>query len=243
MNIGILYCGYNQLNNVKNTLNFWNDLKIEGINFVVSVVSVPFLEYKDIKIFEDGTIDYIKNLKHDNVKNIMTEPKFVKERVARSLCMDFLLKNNLDILWQVDSDEYYNESNVKNIINFLKNNNGYTYSINFKNYIFDGKHYLDDFCVPKINYCKNLNILSFFDDNQVVYEKFGIVKPVPIPKEIALIKHLTWLNENGKSKVEYQLRHFGACSYKWNESKQQLELDFDYYRRHGYKVPTILKED
>ena len=30
-----------------------------------------------------------------------------KETEARSLALDYLIKNNVDIVWQVDSDEFY----------------------------------------------------------------------------------------------------------------------------------------
>ena len=243
MKIGIIYCGYNQLDNIKNTLTFWNNLKIDNVNFIVSVISVPFLEYKDIDVTLDNSEQFINNLEKNNIKTILLEPKFVKERVARTNCMESLINENLDFLWQVDSDEYYTKENVENILNHLKVTNDFEYSVNFKNYIFDGNHYLDDFCVPKINRVSGHKILSFADDNQVVYRDFGMIRSIPIPKDIALVKHLTWLHKNGKQKVEYQLKHFGDCSYRWNNITEELELDLDYYKRHGYRIPNILKEN
>lgn len=242
MIIGILYCGYNQLNNIKNTLCFWNNLKLDNVSFIVCTVSVPFLEYKDIKVDEDGTLSFIQSLEKDNIKNCIFEPRFVKERIARNHAMEFLSKYDIDYLWQVDSDEYYTKENVCNIISYILETQKPSYSVNFKNYILDGKHYLDDFCVSKINKAKEDRLLSFFDDNQIIHLNYGLTKPTPIPKEVALVKHLTWLHENGKQKVEYQLKHFGDCSYRWNSDKNELEIDLDYYKRHGYKVPNILKD-
>lgn len=242
MKIGVLYCGYNQYNNIKNTLNFWNDIKIDGVTFIVCTVSVPFLEYKDMNVTEDGSIDFIKSITKNNIKNCIFEPRFVKERIARTLAMDFLIKHNIDILWQVDSDEYYTLENVTNIVNHLKSTNSFCYSVNFKNYIFDGNHYLDDFCPPKINRVTNEPVLSFFDDNQIIYQRYGIVRPDPIPREVAFVKHLTWLHENGKLKVEYQLKHLKECSYRWNDSENKLELNLDYYKKYNRKLPNIIKE-
>lgn len=243
MNIGILYCGFNQIDNVKNTLPFWNELSIEGVNFIVCTVSVPFLEYRQIKFDEDDTINFIKSTNKRNIKHSIFEPRFVKETVARNTAMHELVKYNIDYLWQVDSDEYYTLENVISILKHIEQSNNFCFSVNFKNYIFDGNHYLDDFCVPKINKVKDQKLLTFFDDNQIVYQSFGLVRPTPIPKQVALIKHLTWLHKNGKQKVEYQLKHFGDCSYRWNEKDQKLEIDLDYYKRHGYTIPNILKEN
>lgn len=242
MNIGILYCGYNQLDNIQQTLDFWNNLKIPGYNFIVGVVSVPFEEYKDIEHHVDNSIDYINKTVKNNLREIITEPKFIKEKTARTICFERLSKYGIDLLWQVDSDEFYTLDNIKSILSFIEKDNSIVFSINFKNYIFDGKHYLDDFCPPKINKLTGLNILGFVDDNQVFYKNYGVLPSKPIPKDIAFVKHLTWMNKDGKKKVEYQLKHFGDCSYKWNSEKCELEIDLSYYVRHGYKVPNVIKE-
>lgn len=243
MNIGILYCGYNQIKNIEKTLTFWNDIKLDGVNFTVCVISVPFIEYKEIHFEKDGSVEFIKSLPKNNIQECIFKPEFITEKMARGIATKSLTKNDIDFLWMADTDEYYTLDDVKKIINYLKNSNYPCHSINFKNYIFDGKHYLDDFCAPRINYIKQQKVLSFYDDNQIIYEKYGVVKPKPIPKEVAWIKHLTWLHENGKQKVEFQLKHYGDCSYRWNEDKKQLELDLDFYKRHGYVTPNIIKED
>ena len=242
MKLGVIYCGYNQLSNIGNTLSFWNDLSIEGVDIDVSVVSVPFEEYLDIDHVEDGSTDYLKAIEKNNIKNIIFDPKYVPESKARGKSLEFLSGFNPDYIWQVDSDEYYTKDNVLNILSFLEKDKNLSYSVNFKNYIFDGNHYLDTFCVPKINRVTRTSLLGFVDDNRVFYKDVGVIEATPIPKEVAWVKHMTWLHEYGKDKVAYQLKHFGDCSYKWNESLSQLEIDLDYYARHGYQVPTVIRE-
>lgn len=243
LNIAVIYCGYNQLDNVRSTLTFWNNLKLHNANFTVNVISVPFLEYKNIPVVLDGTEEFITSLKKSNIDKVLLEPKYVIEAVARTKCLESFDTKDIDFFWQVDSDEYYTESDVVNILNYLQSTPHVSYALNFKNYIFDGKHYLDDCLGTKINRVRGYKLASFVDDTQISYLGIGLVKPHTIPKDVAWIKHITWLHKDGKQKVEYQLKHFGDCSYRWNSDKNELEIDFDYYRRYGYTVPNVLKDN
>lgn len=241
INIGVIFCGYNQIDNIKQTLNFWNELNISKYNFFVSVISVPFAEYKNIPLKIDDSVDYIKNIKDVNICSKIFYPLYLKEFEARNKSLKVLLDLNVDLVWQVDSDEYYTEKNVIDILNFIESNKHFCYSVNFKNYIFDGKKYVD-FNAPKINFVGPNKVLSFFDDNQLLYDNDKLFRPFNIPKDIAWVKHLTWLNETGKQKVEYQLKHFGHCSYKWNYEKNELEFDLNYYNKFSQNVPTVYED-
>lgn len=248
-NVGVIYVGYNQYENIRHTLDFWNNITIPGYKFNVVVVSVPFKEYEGIEVIQDESLTFIQSILKCNVSRVITDPKFVIEPTARNLGLWELLKNflsNGSLVWQVDSDEYYTLDQVKSILDYIeKTPESLCYKINFKNYIFDGKHYLSDFCVPKINRVKNM-FMEFYNDNGIAYLDGSTLKsPIAhsIPKEVAYVRHMSWLHKNGKQKVEYQLKHFGACSYRWNESKGELELDLSYYSKHGYTVPTILKDE
>lgn len=250
MKIGVIYCGYNQLDNVKETLSFWNNIKIDGIEIVVCTISVPFLEYKDIPIEEDGTIEWIKALEKNNIKESIFEPVYIQEPLVRTIALRSILKEkDVDIIWQVDSDEFYTVNDVKNILQYLNENYSLGYSINFKNYIFDSSHYLDKFCIPRINRFP-YKLYGFISDNHVAYvSDNGSIMACngdflkEIPKNIAWVKHITWTHKNGENKVKYQLKHFGDCSYRWNSEKKELELNYDYYIRNGYEIPIILKDE
>jgi hypothetical protein len=61
-----------------------------------------------------------------------------------------------------------------------------------------------------------------------------------IPKTVIFPKHFTWLNDKrSKNKTKYQIKHFGHCGYKWNETENKLEFDLDFYKKHNIPVPEV----
>ena len=167
--------------------------------------------------------------------------------------MQYLKIKECDLIWLVDGDEFYTIQDIQNIINFVTlNNNSFWYTINFKNYIFDGKQWIDGFCPSRIfktNF-NDLTIDSFYWDNDILYKdlksnKFNykdLIK-LEVPKDVAHIKHMTWIHENGKNKYEYQMKHFGYCGYKWNYDESKLEFDKDFYLKIRQELPTIYYEN
>lgn len=245
MRLGIIYAGFNNFKYAKESILPWIALKhMYPQNFFISAVSVPFLEYKDQKIKEDCTTEFLKTLADAKfIDSCFFEPKYIKENQARNLALFDLLKKGMDYIMLVDSDELYKVEEIVNIINFVKSNNFDGYKINFKNYIFDGKSYLEGFCPPRI-YKNNIynGINSFYWDNEIIYNNKKTDKDIRfinIPKQVAFIKHMTWLNENGKEKVAYHHKHFGGCSYIWDQEKNILKLDLEYYDRMGYERPLV----
>lgn len=249
MRIGVIYTGFNNFKYAKQSILPWINLKyMYPENFFISAVSVPFLEYKDANIDPDKTTNFLNMLAEaEFINSCFSEPKFIKENEARNLALFDLLRRGIDYIMIVDSDELYTMQEIMKVINFVKTYRFDGYKINFKNYIFDGKSYLEGFCPPRI-YKNNIygGINSFYWDNEIIYNNGKTDKNInfiDIPKEIVFVKHMTWLNENGKSKVEYHKKHFGGCSYLWNEDKNTLEIDLPYYDRMGYKRPVIYKEE
>ena len=248
MRLGILYAGFNNFKYAKLSILPWITLKyMYPQNFFISAVSVPFLEYKNENINPDETTDFLKTLsKAKFIDSCFDEPKYIKENEARNLALFDLLSKGVDYIMIVDSDELYRTEEIIKIINFIKTNNFDGYKINFKNYIFDGKSYLEGFCPPRV-YKNNIynGINSFYWDNEIIYNNGRTdknIRFIDIPKDIAFIKHMTWLNENGKEKVEYHKKHFGACSYVWDENNKTLKLDLEYYDRMGYDRPVLHKD-
>jgi hypothetical protein len=248
MRFGILYAGFNNFKYAKQSILPWITLKYTyPQNFFISAVSVPFLEYKNENIDPDETTDFLKTLANAKfIDSCFDQPKFIKENEARNLALFDLLRKGVDYIMIVDSDELYQTEEIIRIINFVKTNNFDGYKINFKNYIFDGKSYLEGFCPPRI-YKNNIHngINSFYWDNEIIYNNGKTdknIRFIDIPKDIAFIKHMTWLNENGKQKVEYHKKHFGACSYIWDENDKTLKLDLEYYDRMGYDRPMLHKD-
>jgi len=63
-----------------------------------------------------------------------------------------------------------------------------------------------------------------------------------IPKDVAYVRHLSWPNnEASRKKIEYHLKHFGHCSYKWDD-KLGLQIDSGYYTKLGLPIPNIIAD-
>lgn len=244
---GVIYCGYNNIKYAKESLKTWVDAA-EKFNIKIAAVSVPFYEYKDENIISDGTTEMIeKYYKDKKIKYFFDSPKYIKESEARNLCLNALLEEEVDYIFIADSDELYTIEQIEKIINYvLDDTENSIFKINFKNYIFDGKTWIDNFCPWRI-FKTNVHggIQKFYWDNEIIFndnKNVHDVKNIDIPKDIAFIKHMTWLHENGKNKYEYQMKHFGECSYTWNYEKQILELNKEYYVKNNYKIPNFFKD-
>lgn len=249
MKIGILGCGYNCSDDLNSRLEPWFEASINN-NLIFSFVSCPFEHFQ---LFNNlNTLNLLNALKQKNlIKYLYTSDNQVSESVARNYALKPLLEESVDYIWLLDlSDEYYKFEEINQIISYVKNNNLYDwFSINFKNYIFDGNEWVDDFCPPRI--FKNVfpkKIKNFYWDNDIVYEYNNIeinyksLSECKIPKNIAHIKHMTWLHSNGKNKYEYQMKHFGECSYRWNYEINKLEFNKDFFDKKSILPPIVYKD-
>lgn len=253
MKIGIIYCAYNCKNYIQKSLSPIISAKNENLISQICAVSIPFMEYFDINQNNDGTTELLLDFYNQGfINNIFTQPNYIQEHKARDLCLQYLKITNCDAIWMIDGDEFYSIDDIKNIINFIEENPNYAwYSINFKNYIFDGKQWIDGFCPPRVFKTKfNFNTIdSFFWDNDISYNQnnklinYKILPSLEIPKHTAHIRHMTWLHENGKQKYEYQIKHFGHCGYRWNYELKELEFNKDFYLKNNQKLPTIFKDN
>jgi hypothetical protein len=244
MNIGVIYCGYNNLDLTKQSLPIWIEAS-KLYSFKIAAVSVPFFEYKNISVENDGTTDYIKQFSKNNLIDICFDnPKYVKEADARNLCLFYLLSKDCDYIFLADSDEIYTIEQIGSILQHVKENSDIEcFEIQFKNYIFDGKQWIDGFHPYRIfkTNCHG-GLKYFYWDNDTKYADGTThlqVKRQIIPKEVSFVRHMTWLHSNGKQKYEYQMKHFGLCSYKWNYEKNQLEFNSDYYKNKNEQIPKI----
>jgi hypothetical protein len=275
MKIGIIFVSYNDVNNVEKSLSPWlnaKDKKLDGHEFVISAVSLPFAGYQDMPGFEEDNTTYQMLetlLMHEKIDFLITGPKYIPETQARTLGMQPLLMEDFkrdkdknfvaipscDIIWQVDGDEFYTEKEISKIIKFVEANPLITwFRGSLKNYIFDNKHYLEESFNPaRIHRVKSgsFKINVFNEDNDICYKHTESLTVVPqgffsvltIPKSIVWTKHLTWLNnETSKKKIAYQNKRWGQCSYKWNEEKNCLEFDENYYSKNNLHIPTVLKD-
>src|SRR5262249_50119189 len=148
----------------------------------------------------------------------------MKETDARGKALEYLVGKGADILWQVDSDEPYTEANITSILAFLDRTPTTSwYRLSLKNHVFDTEHYLEDpFTPPRIHRVHTTDSKGrplvadhFSGDNDIAYKgeltfTQSLLPNLTIPKTVAFIRHLTWLNdERSRRKVLYQTQGRG----------------------------------
>lgn len=270
--IGILGCGYECDEYIDAVLSAWIKIKKENnlnVEFVFSFVYCQFKEYIEIN-GEKEIIEPEWYSKYKEHIDFFFTPKPSSEAEARNIALKPLLDNHCDVVWILDlQDEIYTINNIRNIADFIQRDGGSTawFSICLKNYVFDDKTYLlDPFTPPRVfrTYYNNTYVLKSFEwDNDPFYERvdrqvndllkyefdttgkisYKQLSSMQIPQNITYINHYSWLSNNkSRDKVNYQLKHLGECSYKWNEEKQQLEFDEIFFRRRGMFIPFVGSE-
>lgn len=207
--------------------------------FEVVAVSVPFKEYKDDP-YDDNTVELLRPF---DIK-IITEPKFILEAEARNLAIN-ALPSYLDYYWIVDGDEIYTKEQIDRILEYLEQNSAMSYSLCFKNYVKES-YMLKPFVPPRIfkSYSGFFRNPKFYWDNDVCWQganEFVSYKKLPhktVPVNVAWIDHYTWLDDDkSRRKVEYQKKHFGHCSFKWENG--HLEFDEEYFKKTGEEIPEL----
>ena len=255
MKIGLIYTSYNCQEYLDDSLNPWLELKKEiGDNLLIAGVSVPFLEYKGFQEEDNVTPDFLESVCDYTVLS----PKYIKEAEARDIAFQWLKTQNVDYYILADGDEIFDLNQIKNMIKFIKNNSFITwFSIAYKNYIWDKKHYIEEpFCPPRIFKSDSGIYIAnkIFHDNDVAYhgkitrniKSYKQFSSMCVPANIINPHHYTWLNNNrSKLKCAYQLAHFGenpGCSYRWDEKTESVQFNEDFFRKTGQVTPQILTE-
>ncbi len=257
MKIGVIFCGYNMAEYAVDSIMPWVEAKAYqtgGYSFVLSAVSVPFANYP-AATSEDETGVILKDLESRNsLDKVFTEPRNINEWEARDLCLQYLLKQKVDLVWQVDLDEFYTLEDIENILKFVeKDAMSSWFKISFKNYAFDKSSYLSEpFTPPRIHrttvYAGHLH--KFIYDNDLSYKRHLNGEEIShnsvafklIPRQVAWVKHLTWLNDSrSRDKVKYHTDRGWLCSYSWDEEKG-LQFNDKYFDKNNLHKPLLLKE-
>lgn len=249
MKIGLIYCAFNTEEYLFDSLKPFR----EDPRFVISAVSVPFLEYRDQDIKVDDTTEKLRKYRESGaIKYLVDSPKFIKEHEARNLALNELKKDKCDFYALADSDEIYQKDQIESIIEYISTDKeSIWWRLCLKNFVFDEETYLEEpFCPPRIFRAKTdeLSHPSFFFDNDISYlnksgQRISYQDLIcsTIPKEVAWIDHFTWMNdEKSRLKQIYQMNHFGLCSFTWDE-KKGLTFSEDYYKLRGENIPKTKK--
>lgn len=247
-NLGILLSAYGLEEYVEKCIAPWKEF-----NIPIACCSFQFENFE-----KQSNKECINELKKFLPEQCIfyNEDKTLKEHDARNIALEYL-KNNTqtNTILILDIDEFYNKQDIENLLNFI-NSEDFSWvawaKIHFKNYIFDGKCWTDDFCPPRIfkTTYQEYYLDKFYWDNDILYKNknntitdYKQLSSITAPKNKIHIKHMTWLNnERSKNKIEYQEKHFGACSYKWNNLKKCVQINEDFYKKSGQTLPIIYND-
>lgn len=158
----------------------------------------------------------------------------MKETEARGEALRWLVDQGIEVVIQIDADEFYTAAEIERIFAFVASRPQIAwFRGSLKNYVFDDKTYLVEPFTPARIHRINVGgyqARGFWDDNNVSY--YGTITrdikrdldfpSVTIPKNMAWVKHLTWGNDlRSKRKIDYQLngRGWPTCSFDWDETR------------------------
>lgn len=261
---GIIWVGWQSEDMLNASLSPWvaaRAARLEGHDWVVCCVAVPFVGFTQPARL-DGTVDALSARLHDGSIDCLVagvSPAPLTETDARGRALTWLRDTGkVDLVWQVDSDEIYTEAQILAITRFIDHQPYITwFKLCLRNAVFTADQYLTEpFTPARIHrvYPPGWFAHGFWDDNNVSY--LGrVIGPVhqetrrdtafpslTIPKETAWIKHLTWLSdERSRSKVAYQRARGWECSYRWDETTNQLAFNEAYYAARGLPLPTVAR--
>ena len=250
MKYGILCNFYGFPQYLDKVLSSWVNIKHD---FIFAASCCKFNEYIDINyINEDKETEIKLKNEYKNKFPFIYSNIISNDSIVRNYPLKFLLKNNVDYVWILDEDEFYTIDQINNIVNFIEQQEFISYfKINFKNFFNDTDHWVDGFCPPRIfkTQSHNLKLDSFYYENDVYYVDKNNIKidykqlsNMTIPKNIAHIDHYSWCGDKTylQNKIKYQNhRYKGICSYKWNNEKDCLDFNENYYKMTNQTIPQI----
>lgn len=231
--IGLIFCAYGTKDYVHQSLRVWLDLRAAGHQVTICAVNVRFAGFEGE---DDGTREVLRGyLERGYIDNLIDGPDNVPEAIARGTALQYL-RDKVDLIWMVDSDEFYTMDEINSILRYMEENPWIAWArLCFKNYVMDDKTYLaEPFTPPRVFrvWAASYRVHSFSGDNDIAYggtitrdilsqERFA---SATVPKEIAWVKHLTWQsNDRSRRKIAYQTARWGnVCSFAWDDTQGGL---------------------
>jgi FkbM family methyltransferase len=245
--VGVLLSAYNSEDYIDECLQPWIELK-EEFDISFACVSGMYKEYINFgfKSKNKGTLSKLANYEIDFLISTSGSKCLMDENGSKNTALN-ALKNECDLVWILDSDEFYTKQQIKNIINYIDSTPEYDwYSVNLKNSTFEKHLWTDGFCPPRIfRTDRHGGISHFYFDNHIIYnngDKFDIKPNSNIPRNIAWVKHYSWLTTDtrSKEKVKYQeLRFSGNCSFTWGDKNDKLYFSDTFYNSKGIEKPIL----
>jgi hypothetical protein len=250
MKIGILLTAYDCEKYIARCLKPWLELR-KSHDIVIACNSGMFSPYLDFGFAEnnDGTLKVLTSSEL-NFLITTTGANLLNEESSRNYCLDYLNKQNVDIVWGVDADEIYTEQEILDIIDFISEHpDRHTFKVQYKNYTFRYPYYTKGFdkeCIYRTNVDGGISHFHF--DNYITYQSgrtnSQVGPPLFIPKDIAYIDHFSWMSDDQRSfeKIVYQESRFdgpeGArCGYK--SGGGELTFNEAYWQHRSIDLPML----
>lgn len=247
MKIGVVFSAFNSEKYIDDCLSSWIKLR-NKFDITISCTSNMYKDYLNYNIHPDN-FGTIRKLINYDLDFLMTSNRniYFDENESKNTSLK-LLKDTCDIIWILDADEIYSEDEIINIINFVNEHPAPDwFSINFKNYTLTDKLWLNGFNPPRIfRNGRYGGIDSFYFDNHIKYvngDKFEDKSFMSIPRDVAWVKHYSWLGDDSRSeyKIKYQNVRFGGnpgprCAFIWDGS---LKINEEYYKFRNLPVPIL----
>jgi len=261
LKFGLVIAVYNAIDYLSQCIDSWVDFRQKYGNLKIAIVDCKFDDFEDTSLSNnsnDGTCELLNQyLKKNKIDFFEKLPSKKKEHDARNVALNFLLKEKVDYIITWGVDEFASLEEIEKITNFVEQNPAECcFTINYKNYIFDDRHWADGFCPYRIwktiHYI--LKLESFYWDDDCVY--IDVIsgdkvcdKMLPlckIPKDIAHIKHHTWDNlQRNIIKILYQQKHFksgAGCFLKYNEKENKVEWNLEYFKKTNQNIPQLFED-
>ena len=237
MKIGIQILAYNCSDSFERLIKPWVNLK-KHHDIKIWVGSGQFKEYaelgyKDLNhstevllgdLLLKGDIDYVFKPDRDNL---------LTDAGTRDKCIPWMKENDIDLMIQVDADEFYSAREAKNLIEYCIENPEFDhYNTIFKQVIGDG--IVEDWKRFSAGWIKRYGGIKsyYFDMHWWFNDNFDYrqTKGIDIPKHKVNPYHYTWTNDGNttgpshiKEKIAYQNRIYkDGCGYEWDETTQTI---------------------
>lgn len=236
--IGLQVLAYNCATTFQKVIDPWISLKKE-YDIKIWVGSGQFKEYHELGYENKNskTLKLLQQLRDTKVINELfttdgDNDNLLKDHEMRNKCVPWMRENDIDLMIQVDADEFYSTREANNLIQYIIDNPDHAiYNTMFKNVVGDEVEDWSRFSAGWIK--KHGGIKGYYFDchwwfnDDFDYRNQGFNE---IPKELVNPYHYTWTNNENttgpahvKEKIEYQKRVYSdGCGYEWDEVNQKI---------------------
>lgn len=254
MKIGLHIAAYQCADLIEKCLAPWLEYKFNNPGSLdISVGHVCFKENYEMGFplnSQDSTEQIFNHLLQSNLIKYQTIKDPATEIEARNIILNPI--RHCDYIWLTAPDEIYTLNEITKVVKYIENEPFVqTFKIEFKNLVFDDKHYVKGFCPTRIFQNISFKINTFIADDEVCFLNAGsslghwrLFSNKQIPTNICNPMHYTWINnERSKQKVQYQEKRWSppngfGCSFKIDKDGN-LAWNEEYFKRTGQDIPTV----